>query len=210
MILKNVEVGYLGTNCYILHNEGSEQCIVVDPGDEKRLIFEAIEEEGLRPAAIILTHGHFDHINEIPALKERYPDVKVYCLDEESEVLGNDTLNSSRRFHRATELTPDEVFHDGDELEIAGIRFKVIATPGHTKGSCCFYFPEDDVLLSGDTLFYESIGRSDFPTGNGEELIRSITGKLYVLPEKTKVYPGHGDVTSIAHEKAFNPFTREI
>ncbi|MBO7336427.1 MAG: MBL fold metallo-hydrolase, partial [Lachnospiraceae bacterium] len=99
---------------------------------------------------------------------------------------------------------------DGDELEIAGIRFKVIATPGHTKGSCCFYFPEDDVLLSGDTLFYESIGRSDFPTGNGEELIRSITGKLYVLPEKTKVYPGHGDVTSIAHEKAFNPFTREI
>ena len=104
-------------------------------------------------------------------------------------------------------VTPDEYLKDGQELTLAGIHFQVIATPGHTIGSCCYYFPEAGFLVSGDTLFAESVGRTDFPTGSMSSIVRSIKEKLYVLPGETKVYPGHGDSTTIEHEMRYNPFT---
>ncbi|MDE6673678.1 MAG: MBL fold metallo-hydrolase, partial [Acetatifactor sp.] len=103
--------------------------------------------------------------------------------------------------------TPDEYLKDGQELTLADMHFQVIATPGHTIGSCCYYFPEAGFLVSGDTLFAESVGRTDFPTGSMSSIVRSIKEKLYVLPGETKVYPGHGDSTTIEHEMRYNPFT---
>ena len=103
-------------------------------------------------------------------------------------------------------VTPDYLYEDGEVISAAGMSAKLIATPGHTSGSCCFYFEEDGILISGDTLFDESVGRTDFPTSSTGELIRSVKEKLFVLPEDTVVYPGHGEVTTIGHEKLYNPF----
>lgn len=206
MVINCVPVGYLQTNCYILHKEGMDKCIVVDPGDEPKLILEELEKEKLTPEFIVLTHAHFDHIHEIPVLREKFPEVKLYCLDEEEEVLGNCELNASKRFHRTQEIKTDYTFTDGESVTLSGLSFKVIATPGHTKGSACFYFEDCGILISGDTLFCEGIGRSDFATGNSEAIIKSITEKLFMLPDDTKVLPGHGQTTTIIHEKEYNPY----
>ncbi len=206
MIIKRLTVGYIKTNCYIIHADDRKDCIVVDPGDEKKKIFGALEEDGLEPKAIILTHGHFDHIHEIPALKEKYPDIKVYCLDAEKELLSDMDLNGSKMFRRKDRADADALFHDGEDVSMWGLNFKVIATPGHTVGSCCFYFKDEAILISGDTLFYENVGRSDFATGDHETEIKSIKEKLFTLPDDTKVLPGHGEYTSIGHEKTNNPF----
>lgn len=206
MVISCVPVGYLKTNCYILHKEGMNTCIVVDPGDDAELIFNELEKEKLTPEFIVLTHAHFDHIHEIPALKEKWPDIKLYCLDKEARVLADRNLNASLRFHRPQEFEPDAVFGDGDIVELAGLSFKVISTPGHTIGSACFLFESNRILLSGDTLFYENVGRSDFATGNGEMLMNSISEKLFALPDDIKVLPGHGEPTTIKHEKEYNPF----
>ncbi len=206
MVINCVPVGYLKTNCYILHKEGANTCIVVDPGDEPKLILNELETERLTPEFIILTHAHFDHIHEIPVLQEKYPEVKLYCLDEEVEVLENCELNASKKFHRTQEMKPDFVFTDGEEIALSGLKFRVIATPGHTKGSACFYFEDAGILISGDTLFREGIGRSDFATGNTEAILHSIREKLFKLPEDVRVLPGHGETTTIYHEKESNPY----
>ena len=115
-------------------------------------------------------------------------------------------VNLSANMHRGITLKADGFFNDGDILEYGGKKCRVIATPGHTVGSCCFYFEESGLLVAGDTLFAESIGRTDFPTGKMKQLITSVEEKLFVLPDDTKVYPGHGPATTIGHEKTYNPF----
>ena len=119
-------------------------------------------------------------------------------------------MNVSADAGRPATVKANIFLRDGDVVKLADIDFKVIATPGHTKGSCCYYVEEAGLLLAGDTLFAESVGRSDLPTGSGAVLCRSINEKLFVLPEDTKVYPGHGDETTIGHEKKYNPFVMDF
>lgn len=203
------------TNCYFLYRDGEKDAIVVDPADQGQSIYSALQRNGFRVAGILLTHGHFDHIWGLDALRDAanaaaesdgFDEVKAYASEEEREVLKNSHLNVSDQVGRPCVTYADVYVKDGQEITIAGMTCKAIATPGHTAGGCCYYFEEAGFLISGDTLFAESVGRTDFPTGSMSTLVRSIKEKLFALPEETKVYPGHGDATTIGHEKKYNPF----
>ena len=198
-------LGMCQTNCYFLYREGSKDCIFVDPADQGDKIYQALEKNGFKVCGILLTHGHFDHIWGTKALREM-SGAKLYALDAEQELLQNARKNVSSQVGRAYTVDADVYLKDGEEVTIADMTFQVIATPGHTAGGCCFYFKEAGFLVSGDTLFRDSVGRTDFPTGSMGTLVRSIKEKLFVLPDETKVYPGHGDNTTIGHEKIYNPF----
>ncbi len=192
------------TNCYFVHEKDSKEVIMFDCGDRGDFVYDKLTENGFTIAAIYLTHGHYDHIYGVPELKKR-SGAKVVCLDKETEFLADTDSNLTARFGTALALHPDETVRDGQTVTEAGVTFQVIATPGHTIGGCCFYFEEDQVLIAGDTLFEESVGRTDFPTGSASSLVRSIREKLFVLPDETRVFPGHGEATTIGHEKVYNP-----
>ena len=198
-------LGVCQTNCYFLYREDSKECIFVDPADQGANIYKAMTKNGFKIAAVLLTHGHFDHIWGTKELCE-LSGAKLYALDAEKEVLQDARKNVSSQVGRAYTTDADVYLKDGEEMTIADMTFQVIATPGHTAGGCCYYFKEAGFLVSGDTLFQDSVGRTDFPTGSMGTLVRSIKEKLFVLPDETKVYPGHGDNTTIGHEKMYNPF----
>lgn len=199
-------LGVCGTNCYFIYREGSKKVIFVDPADYGDQIFQTMKNNGFEVGAILLTHGHFDHIWGCSKLRS-LTSAKVYALDAEEDVLLSADLNASAMAGRACTVKANELVKDGDVLTFFDdISCKVIATPGHTKGSCCFYFEEAGMLISGDTLFEESVGRTDLPTGSMSEIVRSIQDKLLCLPGDTVVYPGHGDATTIEHEAQYNPF----
>lgn len=199
-------LGMVGTNCYIIVNETSKQCIVVDPADDAEAIYGVVLRSECKLEGILLTHGHFDHMLAADELREK-SGAKIYAGKEEIDVLSNATYNLSGVMGGfATTLSADVYLEDGQEFMIAGIKMTAIHTPGHTKGSMCYYIPEHNTLISGDTLFAESVGRTDFPTGSMSQIVNSIKTKLFVLPDDTKVLPGHGDETSISYEKRYNPY----
>ncbi len=200
-----IMLGICQTNCYFVYREGSNQALVFDPADKGDYIYNGLKEKGFTVAAILLTHGHFDHIWGVEALKE-LSGVKVYAYEEEREVCENASVNVSKGAGRPCIVQADTYLKDGEERTIEGISFKLLATPGHTKGSCCYYFEDDKILISGDTLFQESVGRTDLPTGSMSTLVRSVKEKLMPLPEDVRVYPGHGEATTIGYEKQYNPF----
>lgn len=200
-----ITMGMYQTNCYFLYREGSKDVIVVDPADSGDYLYDKLYENGFLVKAILLTHGHFDHIYGVKALK-RKSEAKVYALDKEAELLSDVKLNCSMSVGRGEMIVPDELLRDKDKLTLCDMTFEVIATPGHTAGSACFYFEEAGILVAGDTLFCESIGRSDLPTGNGRQLINSIKERLLVLDDSVRVYPGHGESTTIGNERTYNPF----
>lgn len=204
-----VVIGSVGTNCYFLYDEDEKKAIVVDPGDSGKTIYKTLTSNGIDPVAIILTHGHFDHILGINELKEK-SGAKVYALDAEKELLMDSHLNASDQIRRPCIVSADEYFHDGQEVTLAGMTFKVMATPGHTAGSCCFLFEEDKILISGDTLFEGSVGRTDLPTGSMRALDESLKNKLMVLDDDVRVYPGHGTATTIGSERMYNPFCNNL
>lgn len=205
MKIGNILLGEVQTNCYIISNEETKEGIIVDPSDNSQLIIRKLEEGNINPVAILLTHGHFDHIMAGPKLCEHY-NIPMYGYVEEGELVKDPILNGAYLIGSKFTMKLSHFFKDGDELLLAGYKIKVIHTPGHTKGSVCFYIQDENVLISGDTLFYNSVGRTDLPTGDGMMLLRSIEKKLMALPEETKVYPGHGMGTSIGYEKKNNPF----
>lgn len=200
-------LGSVQTNCYYVYGESGTEAMVIDPADRGDLIFEKLADEGLTVGGILLTHGHFDHVWGLEDLK-RLSGAKVYACLEEKELLEDAEMNVSAQMGRSCSVKADVFVGEGDVISAGGLCCRVIFTPGHTGGSCCFYFEGDGVLFSGDTLFLESVGRTDFPTGSGGALGRSLREKLAVLPEDTLVYPGHGDVTTIGHEMMYNPFCR--
>lgn len=207
MYNRYVVVGMVQTNCYIVAADDSETCVIIDPGDHSGRIINAVNESGRKPVAILLTHGHFDHITAVPELLKEYGDnIKVYASVSERELLGSTELNCSSVVDRPVAVSADIYVNDGDTIEEAGLKFKVIATPGHTIGSVCYYVEDESVLFSGDTLFEMSVGRTDLPTGSSAAIEQSIKNKLFVLPDSVTVYPGHGADTNIAFEKNNNMY----
>lgn len=205
MDMKILVLGMVSTNCYIISNHETKEAVIIDPADKAEVIKQYVNDNGLSVVGILFTHGHFDHImaaNELTA----YYHTKIYAGKEEKTLLGDSGMNCSSNVGRSCQVIPDIDLEDGDMITLAGMHIKVIHTPGHTAGGVCYYFMNQGVLISGDTLFLESIGRTDLPTGNGTKLIESIKNKLLLLDDNTKVYPGHGDSTTIAYEKRNNPY----
>ena len=198
--VKKMIVGPVRTNCYIVYMEGSKEAVLVDPGEDAFQIENKLKELSLTPAAILLTHGHFDHIGAVRTLKAHFG-MPVYAYRDEKQILTSD-MNLARMIGgERVSVQADHYLTDGFLLQVAGMQFQLIHTPGHTVGSCCYLLREEKILFSGDTLFYHSHGRTDFPTGSQSAIIRSIIDKLLVLEEDTVVYPGHEGDTTIGSEK---------
>ena len=203
--IKSMTLGMVATNCYLIINKETKEALLIDPADNALRISNVIEENVCTLKAILLTHGHFDHIMALNELKKRY-NVPVYAHEEEEDVLKHSSLNMSGMIGQIYTTQADIYVKDGEHLKLAGLDIIVLHTPGHTKGGVCYYLPEEKVLMSGDTLFHCSIGRTDFPTGSMSQLVRSVKEQLFVLPDDVQVYPGHDSVTSIGYEKQYNPF----
>lgn len=201
-------VGMVMTNCYILVNQETKEAVMVDPGDQAAELLRLLTQETVTLKAILLTHGHFDHMLAVPALREA-TGAAVYAAREENGLLHDTEANLTAAWiGKPMTLEADRLLEDGEEFTQAGCRFRMLLTPGHTAGSCCYYAEEQGWLFSGDTLFFESYGRVDLPTARPAAIGRSICDKLLVLPPETEVYPGHGEATTIEHERKWNPAAR--
>lgn len=216
--IENIVLGMCATNCYAVFDGGAKtpggyvddgqlkEAVIIDPAADAACIEAMIARYKLKPVAVLLTHGHFDHLSAADAVRKRYG-IKVYAGNEERSVMNSSSSNLSLPFTgEGMTFEADEYFKPGEELDFAGFRIGTIPVPGHTIGSVCYYFEEQKVLFSGDTLFAGSVGRSDFPTGNAGQLIRTIKSGLMSLPDDVKVYPGHGESTTIGCERVNNPF----
>ena len=205
-LVKNFHVGPIQTNCYFMINQETKQGVVVDPGDDAQMLYRQIKALDFVPEAILLTHGHFDHVTGTQELRE-LTGAKVYIHETERLTVEETITHMFPQMGNSGKKVPVDEWMAGEPvLEIAGFRIHVYMTPGHTRGGVCYYFPAEGVLFSGDTLFASSIGRTDFAGGSYSALIWSVEEKLFVLPDETKVYPGHEGFTTIGHEKRYNPF----
>ncbi len=199
-------VGPVMTNCYFVTNKDTKETIIVDPGDEAKLLTDRITLGELKPVAILLTHGHFDHVGAVEGLKEEFG-IPVYAGEHEFDTIKDPHINRSGFFDRVpTVYSADIPLKDEEVIELAGFTIKVLFTPGHTPGGVCYYFPDENVLFSGDTLFYNSVGRTDFPLSSGEALIKGIKEKLMTLDDSVIVLTGHDASTTIGEERMHNPY----
>lgn len=206
MILKKINVGVMGVNCYITGDK--DEVFAIDPGGSADEICVVLKKHGLKAKYIILTHCHFDHILAANEVKKQTGAQIVVC-SKEAENLADSNVNMTSRFTRTPiSLSADRLVSENDTLISGTFVYRVIETPGHTSGGMCLYCENEKLLFSGDTLFCGSVGRSDFPTGDQNTLLHSIQTKLLTLPDDVRVYPGHEDDTTIGFEKANNPYLR--
>lgn len=214
MRLKKCEVGSMAVNCYLLGNPETGEALIIDPGAGAEKIKQALREENWKPVAILLTHGHFDHVGAVKNLVTEYH-IDVYAGEAEREVLSDLHKVLPSPFYEVKKkreqylIQVDRYVKDGELLELAGMYVTCIATPGHTVGGVSYFLPVETCVFCGDTLFLENVGNTSFPTGDEETLYRSIREKLYMLPDATRVFPGHGPATNIEYEKRYNVFCRE-
>ena len=208
MKIKVINNYYTDENAYLVYDEDTLAGIVIDPGSDADKILGACNEENVIIKYIFLTHCHYDHILGLPKLREKTGALLV-SSKYTSVNIGDPDINHSVSGlgYAISERSSDIILGDNEEFTLDSLKIKCILTPGHTNGGAC-YLVNDSVLFSGDTLFLRSIGRSDLPTGNADELINSIKNKLYTLDENIKVYPGHGKETEIGYEKKYNMFVR--
>ena len=197
-----IQVGTFEVNCSILSENG--KAWIVDPGQDASRIIKLLAEKQLTPAAVLLTHAHFDHIGAIPALQQAYPDLKVYVHTNDAKVITH-PLNQLPPDYPPITLPKNLVAFETCAEPDGLADLEILETPGHTPGGVCYHFKSLRLLLSGDTLFAGSVGRTDLPGGDMATLMGSIR-KLTALPDDTLVIPGHGPFTSVADEKAGNPF----
>lgn len=205
MQIKSAAVGPLRTNCYFIIEEVTGECLLVDPGADAGRLSGLLDREGLKLCGILLTHGHFDHIGAVDELASKYR-VDVIAGENEVELMGDPVLNESDAMGIPLAVKPSRTVKDGEKVSIGSFSFSVIETPGHTVGGVTYYFENEKAAFVGDTIFYESVGRSDFHTGNGDRLVKSIREKIFTLPEKTVLYTGHGPKTTVDHEMKNNPY----
>ena len=211
--VEKLVLGAVSTNVYLVFYNGN--CLIVDPSDEAEKIISHINKKQSKPLAILITHGHFDHIMAAPVLAEKYG-IKIYAGEADRQLLKDSKLNLGQRFlGEDFTMEADEYLKDGDELEFEGFRLKVLYTPGHTVGSISFYSDdlEDNeafkkVIFSGDSLFAGSIGRVDLPTGNEATMRKTLEEVFKKMSPETVVFPGHGAATTIERELAHNPYLR--
>lgn len=205
MKIDHFVVGPVETNCYFVTNMKTKELIIIDPGACATQLSQKIEQLGVKPVAILLTHGHFDHATDAKPLADKYG-IKIYIHEDDRATLDDPQLNASWMMGQSMTFYADEFLKDQQELDIAGFHIIVIHTPGHTPGGCCYYFPYEAVIFTGDSLFCGSIGRTDFKKGSMSDLVRSVKEKVMTLPGNTDVYPGHNDTTTIDNERMYNPY----
>jgi len=203
---ETVVVGALETNCYLVYCEDSLECVVVDPGAEPKKIFAAIAELELKPVLLLNTHGHIDHVGANKDIKDHY-DLPLFIHEADAPMLQGE-LQSEIAFllnaHPSPE--PDGFLEAAQEIKFGNSQLVVISTPGHSPGSISL--KGDGCLFSGDTLFYGGVGRTDLPGGSWDKLVDSIRSQIFVLPDETVVYPGHGPATTVGQEKDINPYVK--
>ena len=206
MILESFPVGPLRCNCTILGDEVTHEAVVVDPGDNIAEILSRLQKHGLTLRQIVITHAHIDHVGGAALLKKA-TGAPVFLNQNDLGLLGAMEMQAGWLGVPTPEVgSPDASAEDGLTVGLATLPGEVIHTPGHTPGSICLLFPQQRLLLAGDTLFAGSIGRTDLPGGDGRQILRSLRDRLMVLPDKTRVLPGHGPDTTIGEEKQSNPF----
>lgn len=208
-----IPLGDFQANCYVVRNDSrSGHCVLIDPGLNPEPLIRFLQSKSLAPELILITHGHADHIGGVESVREYWPEVKVAISKADATMLTNPAENLSMLAEVMVQARPAEIILDSQryvDAPLTGLRFEVIYTPGHTPGGVCYYYSPEDVLFTGDTLFAGSVGRTDLPAGNHQQLIDSILTKLLLLPAQTKIYPGHGPVSSLRVEKRYNPFLQE-
>ncbi len=204
--IERFELGPLTVNCYVIYSAGSKECIVVDPGWPSSELESFLFNQDLKPAYIILTHGHFDHTSGVRRLKSLY-ECPLMIHKEDSNMLGNENLTAAL-FGLSADPSPpaDSYISDGDTISISNIKIEITHTPGHSPGSICLIIKGHKTIICGDTLFAGSIGRTDLPGGDYSTLIYSIKNKILIFDNDVKVLPGHGPATTVGRERAFNPF----